>query len=153
MKAIHWSIFLLLNFAALAIGGLFTSGGVSSDWYANLNKAPWTPPGWVFGVAWSSIMLAFTFYMMWWWNATNNKKRLIILYAIQWLLNVSWNPTFFYARQTGWGLVLIMLLTVLVTYFLFTSEKLSFYKRLAVLPYFSWLLIATSLNLYIVLKN
>ena len=43
-------IFALLNFGALAIGGLFTGGGVSSEWYASLNKAPWTPPGWVFGI-------------------------------------------------------------------------------------------------------
>jgi hypothetical protein len=26
-------IFLLLNFAALGVGGLFTSGGVQSEWY------------------------------------------------------------------------------------------------------------------------
>ena len=40
-------IFLLLNFGALALGGLFTGSGVSSDWYNGLNKAPWTPPGWM----------------------------------------------------------------------------------------------------------
>lgn len=40
-------IFLILNFAALAIGGLSTSSGVTSEWYNALNKAPWTPPGWV----------------------------------------------------------------------------------------------------------
>ena len=39
--------FLLLNFGALAIGGFFTGKGVTSDWYADLLKAPWTPPGWV----------------------------------------------------------------------------------------------------------
>lgn len=37
-------LFLVLNFAALAIGGLFTGDGVPSEWYQNLNKAPWTPP-------------------------------------------------------------------------------------------------------------
>jgi tryptophan-rich sensory protein len=47
-------IFLALNFAALAIGGLFTSKGVSSDWYAGIAKAPWTPPGWAFGAAWTT---------------------------------------------------------------------------------------------------
>ncbi|NBN98947.1 MAG: hypothetical protein EBV19_06865 [Flavobacteriia bacterium] len=42
-------LFLFLNFGALAIGGSFTADGVASDWNQNLNKAPWTPPGWVFG--------------------------------------------------------------------------------------------------------
>ncbi|MDG2281196.1 MAG: tryptophan-rich sensory protein, partial [Flavicella sp.] len=46
-------LFLVLNFTALAVGGLFTGTGVSSDWYQNLNQAPWTPPGWVFGFMWT----------------------------------------------------------------------------------------------------
>ena len=44
-------IFLVLNFGALGIGGLFTGKGVPSEWYNELNKAPWSPPGWVFGFA------------------------------------------------------------------------------------------------------
>ena len=35
-------IFLLINFTGLFSGGLFTQEGVPSDWYQNLNKAPWT---------------------------------------------------------------------------------------------------------------
>ena len=57
-------IFLVLNFAALGLGGLFTSKGVPSDWYQHLNKAPWTPPGWAFGFAWTLIMICFSFYMV-----------------------------------------------------------------------------------------
>ena len=34
-------IFLIINFGALALGGLFTSKGVPSEWYAGLAKAPW----------------------------------------------------------------------------------------------------------------
>ena len=36
-------LFLIINFGGLFIGGLFTGEGVPSDWYQNLNKAPWTP--------------------------------------------------------------------------------------------------------------
>lgn len=88
-------IFLALNFGALALGGLFTSQGVSSDWYLNLSKAPWTPPGWVFGFAWTSIMLCFSFYMAEAWTLIENKKFLITVYTLQWILNVGWNPAFF----------------------------------------------------------
>jgi len=38
--AIRIIIFLLINFGALALGGLFTGKGVPSDWYQELNKAP-----------------------------------------------------------------------------------------------------------------
>ena len=50
------ALFGVLNFVGLAIGGLATGPGVSSDWYAGLDKAPWTPPGWVFGAAWTAVM-------------------------------------------------------------------------------------------------
>ncbi|MDH3796458.1 MAG: tryptophan-rich sensory protein, partial [Flavobacteriaceae bacterium] len=56
-------VFLVLNFGALALGSLFTNMGISSDWYSELSKAPWTPPGWVFGAAWTTIMLCFSVYM------------------------------------------------------------------------------------------
>ena len=56
------AIFLVINFAALGLGGLFTRSGVPSEWYQDLDKAPWAPPGWVFGAAWTLIMLCFSVY-------------------------------------------------------------------------------------------
>lgn len=146
-------VFFILNFGALALGGLFTGAGVKSDWYATLNKASWTPPGWVFGFAWTSIMICFSFYMMQLWTLAANKKLLIILFTTQWVLNVIWNPVFFYYHQSSWALIVIVLLTLLMGlfFYLYISElKL---KSLLVLPYFLWLLIATSLNAFIVFKN
>lgn len=147
--ALRFTLFLILNFGALALGGLFTSSGVGSDWYSNLNQAPWTPPGWLFGVAWTGIMICFTFYMTTAYKRIENKKLLITFFAIQWGLNVSWNPIFFYFHQIGFGLLVISSLTVLIGIILFKyRSNLTFYSLL-LLPYFIWLLIATSLNAYI----
>ena len=146
-------IFLVLNFAALGIGGLFTSKGVSSDWYLNLNKAPWTPPGWVFGFAWTTIMVCFAFYMAYAWKLVPNRNLLIGLFIVQCILNVLWNPVFFKYHEILIGLVIISALTLLVAYFLFGYFQELKLKAFWVLPYFLWLLIATSLNAYIFLKN
>lgn len=146
-------IFLLINFAALAIGGIFTNSGVNSDWYFNLNKAPWTPPGWVFGAAWTTIMICFAIYMAYLWPLVDHKKTVVILFAVQWILNIGWNPTFFYFHQAAIGLLVISLLTLLVGYFLFHYWPQLKIKSALVLPYFIWLLIATSLNAYILFKN
>lgn len=146
-------IFLLINFGALGIGGLFTSNGVSSDWYQNLNKAPWTPPGWVFGFAWTLIMICFSIYLAILWDKIENKKQLVFLFSIQWILNVSFNPIFFYLKEVTLGLVTISSLTFLVGYLLtkyWSNLKL---KSLLLAPYFIWLLIATSLNAYILFNN
>ncbi|MEQ9413707.1 MAG: TspO/MBR family protein [Cyclobacteriaceae bacterium] len=146
-------IFLVLNFGALGIGGLFTSKGVSSQWYTNLNQAPWTPPGWVFGFAWTTIMICFTVYMAHIWGKVANVKMLAFLFTLQWILNVSWNPIFFHYRNVAMGLIVISLLTILIGYFLVRYWPPTKLYSLLIVPYFIWLLIATSLNGYILLKN
>lgn len=146
-------IFLVINFVALAIGGLFTGQGVSSEWYADLNKAPWNPPGWVFGAAWTTIMICFAFYLAYLWPSVENKKLLVGLFSIQWLLNVLWNPVFFYAQNISLGLAVISLLTLVVGLMLFFYWSQLAWKSILIAPYFIWLLIATSLNGYILLNN
>lgn len=146
-------IFLVLNFGALAIGGFFTGSGVSSDWYQTLNKAPWTPPGWVFGAAWTTIMLCFTVYMAFAWDSVSNHKLLVGLFGIQWLLNVLWNPVFFHYQAIIPGLLVISGLTILVGFMLFYYWPVLKPKSLLLAPYLVWLVIATSLNAYIVVKN
>ena len=146
-------IFLVLNFGALGVGGLFTGKGVPSEWYNNLNKAPWTPPGWVFGFAWTTIMICFAVYMSYAWAKVADLKMLGFLFAIQLILNIAWNPAFFYFHQVLVGLIIISLLTVLIGYFLIAYlSDLKIYS-LFIVPYFVWLLIATSLNAYILVKN
>lgn len=146
-------IFLALNFGALAIGGIFTSKGVPSDWYVSIIKAPWTPPGWVFGAAWTTIMICFSIYMANAWTVIENKKRLIVLYAIQWILNAGWNPTFFYYHNVLSALFVISVLTIIIGVILFFYWPALKIRSILILPYFTWLLIATSLNGYILFKN
>lgn len=146
-------LFFILNFGALAIGGLFTGSGVSSDWYANLLKAPWTPPGWVFGAAWTFIMICFSFYMTRIFVQAENKSFVMSLFGLQWILNVSWNPLFFYFHVTTLSLISIIALTILVGYFLIRFKKSAGWMSLLIAPYFIWLVIATSLNAYISIYN
>ena len=148
----YLTLFLLLNFGALALGSLLMNNGPTSNWYLTLNKAPWTPPGWVFGVAWTTIMICFSVYLSYLVNikATNT---FWVLFIIQFILNVSWNFIFFNQHAIGFGLLVIILLTVLVGYYLFNFLSEMRFKSLLIAPYFIWLLIATSLNAYSYLKN
>jgi tryptophan-rich sensory protein len=52
--------FLIINMGSLAIGSWLMNNGPKTDWYINLNKAPWSPPGWLFGIAWTTIMACFS---------------------------------------------------------------------------------------------
>jgi tryptophan-rich sensory protein len=142
-------LFAVFNFAGLAIGGLFTGPGVASEWYAELPQAPWTPPGWVFGAAWTVVMLGFSVFMGGAWAAETSegaRRGLVIRFAMTWLLNVAWNPVFFaWHSLTGGLAILLLLLAVLLQ--MGTNTKNGWW-RWGLAPYLVWLCLATSLNLY-----
>ena len=139
-------------FSALAIGSWLMNNGPITNWYMNLNQAPWTPPGWVFGIAWTTIMICFSVYMAYLFMEIFN-INLILLYLTQLGLNISWNYIFFNQHAIGLGLFCIIALTIIVTLFLINYRKLLQFKSLLIVPYFLWLLIATSLNAYIYFYN
>ena len=145
-------IFLTINFGALAIGSWLMDNGPMTDWYINLNQAPWSPPGWVFGAAWTTIMICFSIYMAYLFKFFKDSK-LLVLFGIQFVLNVIWNYIFFNQHLIGLGLIFIIILTIIVCTFLVSYNRKLKIKSLLVLPYFLWLLIATSLNTYIYLYN
>lgn len=153
-KGLLFLLFLVSNFGALGIGVLLMNNGSSSDWYLNLNKAPWTPPGWVFGAAWFSLMFCFSIYMTKLVITFKNpNSKLIKLFLLQWILNVSWNYIFFNQHFTIAGFVVIISLWLLVGYLTFEYIKKTKYYTLFILPYLVWMTIATSLNAFIIINN
>ena len=89
---------------------------VTGDWYSNLNKAPWTPPGWVFGFAWTLIMVCYSWYLGELF-VERNRFSLWLVFIISWVLNVSWNWFFFNQKMVTVGLVVLILLTMTIFYF------------------------------------
>lgn len=152
-KFLIFSGFFVANFGALGLGGFLMGGSPAQNkWYVALNKAPWTPPGWVFGFAWTLIMICFTIYMF---RAVQIKKSLnlvLTLFTAQWVLNVLWNPLFFYLH---WPIVSLLIISLLLLILLIILIKIKnhWQSNILVLPYILWIIIATSMNLYIVLYN
>lgn len=148
----YFLLFLFINFGSLALGTLLMNDGPMTDWYMTLHKAPWTPPGWVFGFAWTTIMLCFSIYLAYLFTR-NNAIQVKTAFAIQVLLNISWNYIFFNQHLLLLGLVILVLLNVVLYYFFFSLKKNVELIRYLLLPYIIWLSIATSLNLYILIYN
>ena len=147
------ALFLITNFAGLYFGSILMNEGPSSAWYLLLNQAPWTPPGWVFGIAWITIMLCFSFYLAFLIRIIDSVNFWAI-YTVQCILNISWNYVFFNLQKTVTGLIIISLLTVVMVFYFykFKNQQLKYTKYL-LSPYILWLFIASSLNLYIVIYN
>ncbi|MBX7094806.1 MAG: tryptophan-rich sensory protein [Flavobacteriales bacterium] len=148
-------VYGFIHFSALAIGGIATSRGVR-EWYPTLQLAPWTPPGWFFGFAWTTIMVLLTILcaktiplnrLFQWGNP------LITFYWIHLLLNIAWNYCFFWMRSPALGLIelsLFYFVLVVMSYYFIREWKASIFF---LLPYLLWGLVALSLNTYIWIKN
>lgn len=147
--------FLVVNFGALAIGGsLMGSSPAENIWYNGLNQAPWTPPGFVFGISWTLIMLCFSIYL-----ATSSTFVLIDrkrrnTYIIHLVLNIAWNPVFFFLHLSWIAFpILIGLILTLIQLNRQMGYTFSTAKSWLLFPYFIWLAIAASLNAYIAIMN
>jgi len=151
-KTKYLILFLFINFGGLALGSWLMNNGPNTDWYLNLTKAPWTPSGWVFGAAWTSIMICFSIYLIFLFTKNYNQKKLF-LFGIQFILNVSWNYLFFNKHEIFISLISITLLTALIFFLFFHYYKALKKVSYLLLPYMIWLCIATSLNLYILIHN
>ena len=155
-RIVPFLIFGVLNFGGLAIGSMATGPGVSSEWYAGLAKAPWTPPGWVFGAAWTTVMLGFTWFMTSAWaraESAADKKGQALWFGLAWGLNVAWNPLFFGLQATGVALFEILSLYAVIAAMAARNWSTAGAGRWGVVPYLVWLAIATSLNAYVVWAN
>ncbi len=115
-------------------------------WYANLQKPPLNPPGYVFGIVWPILyaMMTVAYWRVLRTNRANNTTHLI--FWGQLLVNYLWSPIFFSGHQIALGFFWILLLIALVA-----TMLLHFYKRdrmagYLLMPYVAWLCFAAYLN-------
>lgn len=140
-------VFLLINFSVLILSGVTQGEGPFSQWYQNLNKAPWTPPGWCFGVAWTLIMISFSVYMAFLLQE-DNWLPFRKIYFTQLFLTAVWNPIYFILHWQFLSLLILLLLLYFLLYSMLLFYKKLKWKSLFILPFILWLLIASSLNYY-----
>lgn len=145
-------LFLIINLGALGIGTILMNNGPRTTWYLELEKAPWTPPGWVFGFAWTTIMICFSIYMAK-LIELKNTTLILFLFIIQFILNVSWNYIFFNQQMIGLGMINLILLVVVVSILAYNFKSQLKLYTLLIIPYIFWLIIANSLNGYILYHN
>ena len=88
-------VFLAASALVAGLGGLATANNVNG-WYATADKAPWSPPNWVFGPVWTLLYtaMAVAAWLVWRRRAEGTRPALTA-YAVQLVLNLLWTPVFF----------------------------------------------------------
>jgi translocator protein len=132
---------------AYAIGsGLWVNTG--DNWYANLNKPSWQPPGFVFGIIWpyNFIVLGIATTVIGQRASKPAAFTYIAFFALSVIAALTWAYLFYNPHNlTGASIALTStaLLTIPMTYILFT---ISIPMAIAVIPYQVWVAIAAALS-------
>jgi len=139
--------------AVAVVGGLATD--TSSEWYRDLEKPSWQPPGSVFGPVWTVlyvlIAVAATLSFR---DVGGPRRRLVLgLYAANLALNVAWTWIFFQGHApTAAGIEIVFLLATIVA-LIWLVRPHNRAAALALAPYGAWVAFATALTWAIAAHN
>ena len=119
------------------------------DWYAGLAKPAFTPPNWLFPVAWTLLyaMMALAVWRILRLPRSHpGRSSAVAAFFTQLALNGLWSFAFFGARSPLAGLVVILALVgaILVTIRAFWGLDRT--AALLLAPYLAWVAYATILN-------
>ena len=126
------------------------------SWYRNLRKPAWQPPDWLFGPAWTVIYALTATAATLAWDAadTGAERRLVlILFAINVVLNAGWSWFFFIRKRPDWALAEVACLWLSIVALVVGIWPLSQTAALLLLPYLAWVSFASFLNATIVQLN
>ncbi|MBC6442202.1 MAG: tryptophan-rich sensory protein [Rhodobacteraceae bacterium] len=148
MDWILFLIFLAACCAAAATGAMFEPG----KWYESLNKPCWTPPKWLFPVAWTTLYL-FMSYAAMRVGMVEGTARALALWALQIALNTLWTPIFFGLRRMRAALYVIGFLWLSVVATTVAFFQVDFLAGILFLPYVAWVSTAAALNYSVMKRN
>ena len=147
-------LFLVISFAVAGAGSLATFQNVDG-WYADADKAFWTPPNVVFGPVWTVLysLMSVAAWLVWRQPASPARRRALGVYIGQLALNAIWTPVFFGLQDPASAMIVILALDIAVAGFIAASWRQDRPSALAFLPYLAWVLFATALNGAILVLN
>ena len=142
------TIFFGVCVVAASTGSLFPTG----SWYRELDKPKWTPPDWIFPVAWTffyaSLAISVTRVAL-----KDESHYAIALWALHIALNTLWTPVVFGAHKLLAGMVIMLLLWSSTLGVIITFYFLDSFSGLLLSPYLVWVSFAALLNYALLIRN
>jgi len=152
---IQWKILivcLVVVYAIAFIGSLFTTGNTSGEWYESI-KPSITPPNWIFPIVWNILffLIALSLYIAW-IHAKNQKNKIIIVFSINFLLNILWSILYFTLKNPLYAFIEIIFLWLSITVMIYTTYKINKNSAYLLIPYLLWVSFACVLNYLTIIK-
>lgn len=149
-KIAYYVVPVLLCLIAGLVAGRLQAESVAV-WYPLLVKPALTPPDIAFPIAWGIIYLCMGLSLG--RVLRYGDKRYVTLWFLQLAVNFLWSVFFFYLRSPLAGFVDILLLDALVIVYICRVRHRTPSAAWLFAPYVLWILFATYLNGYILVKN
>jgi len=137
---------IVVVYAVAFIGSLFTTGNTSGEWYESI-KPSITPPNWVFPVVWNILffLIALSLYFSW-IHAKNQKNKIMIVFGINFLLNILWSVLYFTLKNPLYAFIELIFLWLSILTMVLVTYKINKTSSYLLLPYLLWVSFAGVLN-------
>jgi translocator protein len=135
------------------IGGLLTEVG---DWYEALRFPSLRPPNWLFAPAWTIIFTLIAAAGVIAWESADSpdaRLRLVVLFAINGVLNLLWSPLFFKLKRPDWALYELLPFWASIVALIVELARVSSLAAWLLAPYLAWVTFAGWLNWRVVQLN
>lgn len=146
-QALGFAGWLGLCIVASALGAIASIN--ARDFYAELVRPEWAPPGWVFGPVWSTLYLcmAIAVWLVWRTPSVNRARNIALgLFVVQLAVNALWSWLFFAWHMGGAAFVDVVLLWFLIAATIAVFWQFSKVAALLLVPYILWVSFASALN-------
>ncbi|XBQ16972.1 MAG: TspO/MBR family protein [Oceanicaulis sp.] len=142
-----WTIapFLGLVFLASLTGGVFRPG----EWYKQLDKPSWTPPDFLFPIAWGLLYVLMAYAAWRVWDIAGIGPALVI-WGVQLVLNAGWSAVFFGLKKPGLALAELVALWIAVALNIWAFAQIDTLAAWLLTAYIAWVSFAGVLNAEIV---
>ena len=147
LQAIGLVGWLLVAFAAAAVGGFASAG--AGEFYRELVRPSWAPPGWLFGPVWSVLylLMGVAAWLVWRARGFTGARSALLLFVVQLAANALWTWLFFVLRQGGLAFAEILVLWALILVTMGLFWRVSRAAATLLLPYLAWVSFASVLTL------
>ncbi len=122
--------------------------------FAEINKPPLAPPGWLFPVAWTilyilmGIACARIFL-----SGDPSSRTILIVYGLQLFFNFFWCIFFFNMGKYWFSATWLLVMWILILVFILMSRKVDMIACACFVPYIVWSTFAMYLNVGVALLN
>ncbi len=136
---------LVVAFAAAAIGGVASAR--AGDFYRQLIRPAWAPPGKVFGPVWTVLyfLMGIAAWLVWREPHAPFQKAALTVYIVQLGANALWTWLFFVWRKGRFAFYEIVLLWALILTTMILFWQVRPLAALLLLPYLAWVSFASFL--------